>query len=133
MKKILFLVLVVLVVWIVYNRARIFVRDPGASVYLNNVKQSGVQVFINYSNDVLLEKDGQPGAYRTLVQHWDMAPATPASLICVRWMACLTGADHAPTLPIDWKGAGKYDPRVTMTGRTVTFVDSDGGQVRVEL
>jgi hypothetical protein len=133
MKKIVLLAFVVLVAWIVYSRARIFVRDPGASVYLNNVKQTGVQVFINFDNDVLLEKDSEPGAYRTLAQHWDMAAATPASLICVRWMACLTGADHAPMLPIDWKGQGKYDPHVNMSGRIVTFVDSEGGQVRVEL
>ncbi|MGD0889770.1 MAG: hypothetical protein ABR889_11015 [Acidobacteriaceae bacterium] len=101
-------------------------------------KQSGVQVFVNASGDVLLWQDAEPGAYRILVQGWNKAPGTPVRLTCLRWMVCLTDADHPTTLPIDWignsgRGKGKYDPHVSMTGREVSFVNGDGATVRVEL
>jgi hypothetical protein len=101
-------------------------------------KQSGVQVFVNASGDVLLWRDAEPGAYRILVQGWNKAPGTPARLSCMRWMVCLTDADHPATLPIDWtgnsgRGKGKYDPQVSMSGRVVYFVNGDGATVRIEL
>jgi hypothetical protein len=101
-------------------------------------KQSGVQVFVNASGDVLLWQDAEPGAYRILVQGWNKAPGTPVRLTCLHWMVCLTDADHPTTLPIDWIGnsgrsKGKYDPHVSMTGREVSFVNGDGATVRVEL
>lgn len=64
-------------------------------------KQSGVQVFVNASGDVLLWQDAEPGAYRILVQGWNKAPGTPVRLTCLHWMVCLTDADHPTTLPID--------------------------------
>jgi hypothetical protein len=129
MKKFAILLLTVLAVWAIFNRHRIFVRDPRAAVYRNKVKQTGEAVYINSSNEILLEKDGK----RTIVQNWDMMAATPAALTCVRWMACLTGADHAPTLPVEWSGKGPYDPHVVFNGRIITFVDVQGVAVRVEL
>ena len=101
-------------------------------------KQSGVQVFVNAAGDVLLWRDAQPGAFRVLVQTWNKAPGTPLRLICLRWMVCLTDADRAATIPLDWTGnsgrhKGKYDPRVSMTSREVSFVNGDGMTVRVEL
>ena len=93
------------------NRQRIYVRDPLATVFRDDGKQSGVQVFINASNDVLLWQEAEPGEYRTLLQGWNKMPGAPSYLICVRWMACLTDADHAATFPIEWTGKGKYDPR----------------------
>jgi hypothetical protein len=154
MKTFLLLVFVALLALIVVNRRRIYVRDPLATVYKsdarqdgksdlvqsgrNDVKQSGVQVFINYSNDVLLWQDAEPGAYRILVQAWNKMPGSPVRLTCLRWVVCLADADHASTYPIDWtgnngRGKGKYDPRVSMTSRTVSFVDGDGATMRVEL
>ena len=133
MKKILLLALLVLLALIAFNRQRVYVRDPLATVFKNDVKQSGVQVFINYSNEVLLEQDQEPGAYRVLVQSWNKMPGTPSYLICIRWMACLADADHAATYPIEWTGRGKYDPRVSMSSRGVSFVAGDGATVRVEL
>jgi hypothetical protein len=132
-KKIFLLVFVVLMGFIVLNRQRVYVRDPLATVYRNQVKQSGVQVYINYSNDVLLWRDAEPGGYRILVQGWNKMPGTPAVLKCVRWMACMAEADRTPTTPIDRAGMGAYDPRVTMTNREVSFMDGDGAQVRVQL
>jgi hypothetical protein len=131
MKKLLLLAFVVLMTLIVLNRQRVYVRDPLATVYRNDVKQSGVEVYINYSNDVLLEKSAQPGAYTLLVQHWNEMPGSPAELKCVRWMACLADADHATTLPLN--AGGKYDPRVAMTNREVSFVARDGTKMRIEL
>ena len=101
-------------------------------------RQSGVQVFVSYSGDVLLWQDAQPGAYRILVQSWNKLPGTPMRLICLRWLVCLADADHASTIPLDWtgnsgRGRGKYDPQVTMSGRRVNFVDGAGATMRVEL
>lgn len=132
-KTILILAFVVMMGFIVVNRQRVFIRDPVATVYRNDVKQSGVQVYINYSNDVLLEKDEEPGAYRTILQNWDQVPGTASDLVCIRWMACLTRDDHAPANPLLHIGKGKYDPKVTMTSGEISFVDGGGTRVRVEL
>jgi hypothetical protein len=123
----------VLLALIFINRQRVFVRDPLATVYRNDVKQSGVEVFINYSSDVLLERDSDSGSYWTLLQGWNRMPGTPTVLKCLRWMVCLTDADHATTLPMKWIGKGKYNPRVTMTTAEASFVDGDGATMQVEL
>ncbi len=138
MKKILLLVFVVVVALMVVSRRRIYVRDPVAAVYRNDVKQDGVQVFVNSTRDVLLWQDAEPEAYRILVQGWDKAPGTPMRLTCLRWLVCLTDADHPATIAMDWAGnsgrhKGKYEPRVSMTGREVSFLDGDGAAMRVEL
>jgi hypothetical protein len=101
-------------------------------------RQSGVQVFVSASGDVLLWRDAEPGGYRILVQAWNKAPGTPMRLTCLRWMVCLAEADHPPTIAMDWTGnsgrhKGKYDPHVSMTGHEVSFVNGDGATVRVEL
>jgi hypothetical protein len=133
-KRILLIVFLVVMAFIWVNRQRVYVRDPLATVYKNGVKQSGVQVFMNYSNDVLVEQNfGDRATGRTLVQGWNKMPGTPAELTCVRWTACMTDAVHAGTLPVEWSGKGKYDPQVAMTNREVTYVDGDGATVRVVL
>jgi hypothetical protein len=132
-KTVLILAFVVIMGFIIVNRERVYVRDPLATVYRNEVEQSGVQVFQNYSNDVLVEKDGGDNPYRILVQDWNEIPATPVNLICIHWMACVASADRAPTLPLEWKGKGKYDAKATMTNKEVSFVDVDGSRVRVQL
>ena len=131
MKRTLTLILLVFILLLYYYRQRVFLRDPVATVYRDEVKQSGVEIFINNADDVLIEKDDYPGAYRILVQHWDLAPGTPARLTCLPWTACFTEADNAPILPISTAAA--YDPKVTMTNREVTFVDPTGARIRIEL
>ena len=133
MRKILLLVFMVLMVLILVNRQRVYIRDPLATVFRDDVKQDGAQVFINYSYDVLLEQDAEPGAYRILVQGWNRMPGTPVHLVCLRWMACLADADHAPTLPIEGSGRRVYDPRVSMSSREVSFANGDGAAMRVDL
>jgi hypothetical protein len=131
-KSALILAFIVIMGFIIVNRQRVYVRDPLATVYRNQVQQSDVQVYQNYSNDVLMEKDGD-APYRILVQDWDEVPGTPINLTCIRWMACLASDDRAPTLPLEWKGKGKYDPKVAMTNRETSFTDADGYRVRVQL
>jgi len=132
-KTILIVAFLLLLALIFVNRQRVFVRDPLAAVYRNDVKQNGVEVFINYSNDVLLERDSDSGSYWTLLQGWNRMPGTPALLKCLRWMACLTDGGHATAVPMEWSGKGKYNPRVTMTSAEVSFADGDGAMMQVEL
>src|SRR3569832_260452 len=91
----------VLIVLIIVNRERLYIHDPFASVYRNDVKQSGIEVDFNFSNDILLQPTRDLSGQRTILQHWSLRPGTPASLMCLRWMGCLTPADHAPVLAPD--------------------------------
>jgi hypothetical protein len=133
MKKILPLAFLVLMTLIVLHRQRVFVRDPLATLYRNGAKQPGTQIYINYSNDVLLLRDDPGGPHYTLIQHWNQMPGTPVLLRCVRSMACLSDADQAPTFPIVWTGKGRYDPHVSMSNAEVAYVAADGSRMQVEL
>jgi hypothetical protein len=133
MKRLFVLAFLVLMALILMNRQRVYVRDPLAKVYRNDQKQDGVQVYINYSNDVLLIKEGDPGAYRILLQNWNKSPGTPTVLKCIHWMACLADADHATVTPIVPIGKGSYDPRAAMNNREISFVNADGTTTRIEL
>jgi hypothetical protein len=137
--KILLLAVAVLVVFAALGRQRVYVRDPLASVCRNDVKQTGVEVYINESNDVLLWQDiGDRASDRILVQGWNKVPGTPVILRCIRWIACLTDADHAQIYPISPAAAArsgkvKSDPHASMTSREVSFVDANGSTLRIEL
>jgi hypothetical protein len=133
MKTILTLLLVLFLAALLYNRQRIYLRDPLATVYRNDVQQTGVQVFINYSSDVLLQQDAEPVPLSILVQAWNRKPGTPTTLTCLRWIACMTDSDQASAIPIVWTGKGKYDPKVFMTTREVSFVDGNASTVRIAL
>jgi hypothetical protein len=133
MKTTLTVLVVLFFVALIYYRQRVYVRDPLATVYRNDVQQSGVEVFINYSNDVLLEQDTGPTPYRILVQNWNKMPGTPLTLTCLRWTACFTEAEKAPTVPLTWTGKGKYDPKVFMASRQVLFTDGTNAAMRIEL
>ena len=155
MKTTLTILAVLLLVALIYYRQRVYVRDPLATVYRNDVKQTGVQVFINYSNDVLLEQDSPPDPYRILIQDWNKLPGTPMSLTCIHWMACLTDSDRTSTIPLTATAppppapsrraanspsdparpapTDKYNPNVFMTGHQVLFTAPDNSAVRIEL
>jgi hypothetical protein len=137
MKKLLLIAFLVIMALILTHRQRVFVRDPLAKVYAStgkngsdSVEQPGVQVYINYSNDVLLIKESSP-AYTLLVQHWNRTPGFPTELKCIHWMACLTDADQAATRPVP--SAGTNQPKVQMSDTTVSFVDPKGALTRVQL
>ncbi len=125
MKKFLLLVIVVFAVFLFVCRQRLFLRDPLASVLRDGVKEDGVQVFINYSNDVLIENDRSP-AYVTVVQHGQHV-GTPAQLKCVHWAACLTDADVATLTDAIPAQVGE------MSGKLVEFRDDKGRDVKVKL
>ena len=129
MKTILTVLFLALLVFILYNRQRLYVRDPIATVYRNNLPASDTSVYINFSNDVLL----QQGDDRILLQNVTRMPGTPERLTCLRWSACLAESDEAPTIPLQATGKGKYDPKVFMTSREVSFLDPDNTPVRIEL
>jgi hypothetical protein len=149
MKTFLLVAFVVLIVLILFNRDRVYVRDPLASVYRtearkdpkaaaptdksDEVKQADVQVYINYENDVLLVQKDQSGEHRTLLQNWSRMPGTPTELHCLRWTACMTDADHAPTIPVNWTGKGTYAPQVRMSDIEVSYVDGAGAAIRIVL
>src|SRR5437868_9698899 len=123
MKKLFLLAFLVIMALILIHRQRVFVRDPLASVYesapnqsaSSAIKQHDVQVYINYSNDLLLLSEDQPHPYTLLVQHWSNTPGTPLRLRCIHLMACLTDADHASTIPMSTSSGAAYNPKTSMT------------------
>jgi hypothetical protein len=127
MRRIVLLVTVFLVAFIAINRQRIYLRDPLGKVYRNEVKQDGAWVFINYSNDVLVESSEFPHAPQFLVQNWDKLPGVPMEMKCLLNMACLAEKDRQPMQ--SWHGART----ATMTNREVSFVDGDDTRVWVTL
>lgn len=126
MRKILLVLVVVAVVFVAWNRQRIYVRDPLGNVVRDGVKERDAQVYVNYSNDVLLTNYNAP-MYVTLVQHGERVGA-PAEIHCMAYVACLLDADVA-TLLQGSEGA----KAMSMSGKVVEFRDGDGRAVVVGL
>ncbi len=126
MKKILLLLVVFVALFVFWNRERLYLRDPVATVSRDGVKQSGVQVYINFSNEVLLESDKAP-MYLTLVQHGQRV-GTPVGLKCLHFVVCRTDSAVA-TMVLEGPKA-----RVeSMDSKSVSFLDGDGRPVLVTL
>jgi hypothetical protein len=128
LKKILIVGALLFVVFAVVFRQRIFVRDPLGSVERNGVAQDGARLFINYSNDVLVED--APRHQFVLVQGWSALPGVPKHLFCFTGLMCWTDADRAAVDPLE--GLGGRTPAV-MSAKEVTFADGSGDRVRVAL
>jgi hypothetical protein len=126
LRKLILLLVVVAVVFVVWNRQRLYVRNPLGSVVRDGVKEQGAQVLINYSNDVLLQNYNAP-MYVTLIQHGDRV-GTPVELHCLAYMACLLDAD-VPAFLVTEEGAKV----TTMTGKTVEYRDAKGRDTVVTL
>jgi len=116
MKKLILLLIVVAAVLIVYDRQRLFIRDPLGSVMRDGVREEGAQVFINYSSDVMIEND-KPPLYAVLIAH-DNHTGMPQQLKCIHFVACLTDAD-LPTL-LQWPAGLTVH---SMSSRSVRFLD----------
>jgi len=127
-RRILIVGTLLLVVFVAVFRQRIFVRDPLGKVERNGVAQDGTRVYINYSNDVLVEDSARHQF--VLVQGWRALPGVPQHLFCLTGMMCWTDADKAAVFPV--VGAGGRTPAV-MSAKEVTFVDESGARVRVGL
>ena len=126
MRKFILLIVLVGVVFVVWSRQRLYMRDPLGSVMRDGVKETGAQVYINFSDDVLLENYNAP-MYVTLVQHGQRA-GTPAEMHCVAYVACLLDADVEPLLE------GDDGMKVTsMSPKAVEFRDAKGQDVVVAL
>jgi hypothetical protein len=128
LRKILVVGTLLLVIFVAVFRQRIFLRDPLGKVERNGVAVDGARLFINFSNDVLVEEPGTERRY--LVQGWSGVPGVPQILGCVQGLACWTDADHAAVFPLDGRGAGA---KAVMSAKQVTFADETGAQVRVQL
>ena len=117
-----------LVIFVAVFRQRIFLRDPLGEMERNGVAVDGARLYINFSNDVLVEEPGT--ARRYLVQGWSAMPGVPQILGCVQGLACWTDADHASVYPLDGRGAGA---KAAMSAKEVTFADETGARVQVQL
>jgi hypothetical protein len=124
-KKLILLAIVVFVVFVVVERQRLFLRDPLAKVTRDNVIEDNTRVYINYSNDVLLEHTEAPVTL-TIVQHGQHL-GTPRVLRCIHWLACMTDGDQAGLIETMTGPVGE------MSGKLVEFKDDKGRDVRVTL
>jgi hypothetical protein len=128
LKRILIVGTLLLVVFVAVFRQRIFVRDPLGKVERDGVAQDGTRLYINYSNDVLVEDSARHQFI--LVQRWSVRPGVPQHLFCLTGMVCWTDADKAAVFPVE--GVGGRTPAV-MNAKEVSFVDESGAKVRVGL
>jgi hypothetical protein len=117
-----------LVIFVAVFRQRIFLRDPLGKMERNGVAVDGARLYINFSNDVLVEEPGTERRY--LVQAWSEVPGVPQILGCVQGLACWTDADHASVYPLDGRGAGA---KAAMSAKEVSFADETGARIRVQL
>jgi hypothetical protein len=128
LKKILIVGTLLLVVFVAIFRQRIFLRDPLGSVERNGVAQDRMRLYINYSNDVLVEDTAKHEF--VLVQGWSGVPGVPQHLAAFTGLAYWTDADHATVFPLEGT-AGKT--RAAMSAKEVTYVDDSGAKVSVKL
>jgi hypothetical protein len=126
MKKLFLLLVLLFVIYLVTHRQRLFLRDPLAHVTREGVKDTGAQVYINFTNDVLLKSDHGTG-YLEIVQHGGNI-GTPATLHCLQWVACQTDA-NAATL----SSAEPIANIQSMTTQQVAFTDPNGKPTVVTL
>jgi hypothetical protein len=128
LKRILIVGTLLLAIFVGVFRQRIFVRDPLGKVERNGAAQAGTRLYINYSNDVLVEDSARHQF--VLVQGWNARPGIPQHLFCLTGMVCWTDADKAAVFPVE--GVGRRTPAV-MSAKEVTFVDESGAKVRLGL
>jgi hypothetical protein len=128
LKRILIVGTLLLVVFVAVFRQRIFVRDPLGKVERNGAALDGSRLYINYSNDVLVE-DLTRHQF-VLVQGWNALPGVPQHLFCLTGMVCWTDADRAAVFPVEGVGGRT---RAAMSAKDVSFVDDSGARVRAAL
>jgi hypothetical protein len=116
-KKLIALLVILLVVSVVVERKRVYVRDVLASTTRDGQKVDGEQVYINYYNDVLLENDNPP--MLVMVLEHGQPVGVPTKLRCIHWVACLTDADVASMMAVG--GSAQ-----SMTNKAVRFRDEQG-------
>jgi hypothetical protein len=128
LKRILIVGVLLIAIFVAVFRQRIFLRDPLGKVERNGAVQDGARLYINYSNDVLVE-DSTSHRF-VLVQGWSALPGVPQHLFCFTGLMCWTDSDRATVFPVDGVGGRT---KATMSAKEVTFVDDSGAAVKVEL
>jgi hypothetical protein len=126
MRKVVALIVLALGVFAYFNRERLFVRDPLGSLTRNGAKESGAQIFVNFSNDVLIENDNAP-MYFNLLEHGRPVSA-PTGLKCIHYLVCLVNGYPSPDATVL-----PQDKLESMSERRVQFRDWQGREVEVTL
>jgi hypothetical protein len=119
---------VLLIVFAVVFRQRIFVRDPLGKVERNGIAQDGARLYINYSNDVLVEDAGVGRRY--LVEGWNGVPGVPKQLACLTGLVCWTDAAEAEGFSL---GNAPNQVHAAMSAKEVSFDDETGAAMKVQL
>ncbi len=125
MRKFIVLLTLALIALAVVYHQRLFLRDPLGKVERNGVAVPDARVFINYSNDVLVQEDG--GRQMFVVQNYNRLPGSPTGLTCIQGMLCVTPSDQA--VP----GTAEAGKQADMSDREVSFTDSLGSRVHVQI
>ncbi len=125
MRKFILLVVVALIALAIIYHQRLFLRDPLGKVERNGVSVPDARVFINYSNDVLVQEDS--GRHMFVVQNYNRLPGSPSGLTCIQGMLCVTPSDQA--VP----GTTDSGHQADMSDREVSFTDELGSRVHVQI
>lgn len=125
MRRLILLITIVLIALAVIYHDRIFLRDPLGKLERNGAAVDGARIFINYSNDILVQEDG--GRRMFVVQNYNKLPGSPTGLTCVQGMMCVTPSDQASP-----ETAGSAN-QAQMSNREVSFTDSLGSRVHVQI
>ncbi len=125
MRRFILLSIVALVALAIIYHDRLFLRDPLGKVERNGAAVPDARVFINYSNDILVQEDS--GRRMFVVQNYNRLAGSPTSLNCIQGMLCITPSDRAAPGTVD--SAKQAD----MSDREVSFTDSQGSRVHVRI
>lgn len=128
MRTILIVGTALLILFVVVFRQRIFLRDPLGKVERNGIAQDGARVYINYSNDILVEDAAENRRY--LVEGWNGIPGVPKHLACLTALVCWTDADEAAVFPL---GSAPDQAHALMSAKEVTFADETSAGMKVDL
>jgi hypothetical protein len=128
LRTFLIAVTVLLMIFVAVFRQRIFVRDPLGEVERNDIAEGAARVYINYSNDILVEDAAANKRY--LVEGWNRVPGIPKRLACFTGLACWTDATEATVFPL---GEAPNQVRAVMSAKEVTFADETGAGIKVKL
>ncbi len=134
MRKLLLLATVVFVVLVILYRDRLYLRDPLGTIERNGVAVPDARLFINYSNDVLVQENH--GTEMFVVQNWSRRAATPSRLTCVQGMLCITPADRivdAQAADSSQMNSADSEGKAEMSSRAVSFTDAAGSHIHITL
>jgi hypothetical protein len=116
MKKFILFLFLIFAIFVIYNRQRLYLRDPLANVTLDGQKLDGAQVYINYSNDVMVLREAAP-AFWTVIQHGNHVGA-PVAMKGMHWVGYLADNDVVQLMTADQNAVVS-----SMTSKAVTYRD----------